>query len=191
MIKIIRMKDIDLHEIGNQLEIGGVFYTSDDRDILIMLPKEVLVEPLEVIYPSLDEWQSIIRQSDLKEVRSKDQKIILRKSTRQIDTKIMWEVYRRDVFTCRYCNTSDVPMTVDHVVTWEEGGPSIPMNLLTSCKKCNNKRGNMDYEDWLKSPKYLNHISALSHEDVARNATVIAHIPEIRKHHLRPIKKSR
>ena len=47
-----------------------------------------------------------------------------------------------------------MPLTVDHLVCWEEGGPSIEANLVSSCKKCNKIRGNTPFEAWLRHPVY-------------------------------------
>jgi len=193
MIEKLKFEQLNLHQIGNELEIVGVVYGTDRRNIVIMLPDEGLISPVEVMNPTLDEWQQIVRQSDLKETEGmiKDQKIILRKSTRQIETKIMWEVFRRDDFTCRYCNADQVPMTVDHVVLWEEMGPSVPINLITSCKKCNNARSNMEYEEWLGSPYYLSKVPKIPVGVLAANARVTADIPHIKRNLLRTVKRSR
>lgn len=186
-----KFENFDIRAIGTELEIVGVIYGSPKEDVVIILPDEAVVEPLQIMTPSLEEWQQIIRQSDIKEVEGmvKDQKIVLRKSTRQIETKIMWQVFRRDNYTCRYCGAIDRPLTVDHIVLWEEMGPSIPINLLSSCKKCNNGRGNMQYEDWLLSDFYLDRIP--SKEAHALNALVLMEIPNIKANHLRTVKRSR
>jgi hypothetical protein len=186
--KFISMDDFDLHSIGNEREITGVLY----GDVLIMLPEQEFIK-LGVLAPTLEDWQMIIKQSDLKEVEGMDkgQKIILRKSTRQIEQKVSWEVFRRDNYTCRYCGVNDQPLTVDHVVVWEEMGPSVPMNLISSCKKCNNKRGTMRYEEWLGSPYYLSNITNLPVDVIAENVRVTADIPYIKTHLLRTVKRSR
>ena len=189
MSKVIKFEDFDLMEVGNNIEIEGVLY----GDTLVMLPDTEGFMYLNILTPTLQEWQQIVRQSDLKEIEGMDKgkKIILRKSTRQIETKIMWEVFRRDEYTCRYCGANDQPLTVDHVVLWEEMGPSIPFNLITSCKKCNNKRGSMQYEDWLKSPQYLSQITNIPVNFIAANSVVLTYIPEIKANHLRTVKRSR
>ena len=186
--KFITMEDFDLRSIGNELEITGVLY----GDVLIMLPDQEFIK-LNILTPKLEDWQMIIKQSDLKEVEGMDkgQKIILRKSTRQIEQKVSWEVFRRDNYTCRYCGVDDQPLTVDHVVVWEEMGPSVPMNLISSCKKCNNKRGTMRYEEWLGSPYYLSNITNLPVDVIAENVRVTADIPYIKSHLLRTVKRSR
>jgi hypothetical protein len=60
-------------------------------------------------------------------------------------------VFQRDSFTCQYCGKplTDLEATIDHVVpkshanfpgnTWE--------NLVTSCKKCNNRKGGRTPEE--------------------------------------------
>jgi hypothetical protein len=168
--------------------------------MIIMIPDYNFVEDTDdsttwIMEPSLEEWQQIIRQSDLKEVEvigeDKSKKIILRKSTRNIETSVMWSVFRRDHFTCRYCGKDDVPMTVDHVVLWEAMGPSIEKNLICSCKKCNNKRGNMEYEDWLVSPEYVDVSNNIDENARLRNDLVLDMIPDIKANHLRVNKRSR
>jgi len=193
MIK--EFNELELLKIGNELEIVGVVYGDSNERIIILVPDESKVLPFTVMTPTLEEWQQIVRQSDLKEVElvgdSKDKKIILRKSTRQIEQHVMWEVFRRDKYTCRYCGNNKVPLTIDHMVLWEEGGPSISVNLITSCKKCNNLRGSMQYEDWLESPEYMERQMELPLDIVARNLSVRDLIPHIREHHMRKMKRSR
>lgn len=117
---------------------------------------------------NLAEWQRFIRQTDLLEVEvlaahdpdetGKVPKILLRKSARQISQGVSWAVFKRDGYRCRYCGIqggdNGAVLTVDHVVTWEEGGPSIEENLVTACRRCNKVRGNKSYRDWLRHPYY-------------------------------------
>jgi len=196
----IGFNELALESIGNSHEIVGVVYGNGHDKMIIMIPDYNFVEDGDdsttwVLEPTLEEWQMIIRQSDLKEVEvigeDKAKKIILRKSTRQIETSVMWEVFRRDKYTCRYCGNDKVPMTVDHVVLWEEGGPSIVKNLICSCKKCNNTRGNMQYEEWLESDKYKARSHKLSGYDHLRNVIPLDVIPEIREKHMRVHKRKR
>ena len=115
----------------------------------------------EALNMTLDEWQQFIRQTDIMEASvltegpdGKVIKSIVRKSARQISQHVSWAVYRRDGYRCRYCGRDDVPLTVDHLVLWEEGGPSTEANLVASCKRCNKTRGNTQYTDWLNHPYY-------------------------------------
>ena len=201
IMKILKFEDLNLLEIGNEFEITGVVYQKPistisnimGESLTIMLPDELIEFHGNILFPTLEQWKQIIRQSDLKETEGMDKgkKIILRKSTRQIEQKIMWNVFRRDEFKCRYCAAEDVPMTVDHVVLWEEMGPSIEENLICSCKKCNNARGNMQYEEWLQSDYYLRKSALLSAVVDTANSLVILNIPNIKANHLRNTKRSR
>jgi 5-methylcytosine-specific restriction endonuclease McrA len=54
-------------------------------------------------------------------------------------------LYSRDGWRCGYCDKdlSDVPShdrTLDHIIPRRFGGPHADWNLLTACKKCNDKR---------------------------------------------------
>jgi len=47
----------------------------------------------------------------------------------------------RDDFKCSYCQTSK-ELTIDHIFPKSRGGKSSFENCTTSCKSCNNKKGN-------------------------------------------------
>ncbi len=151
-------------------------------------PDEVRVEVLSMDVP---DWEAFLRQTDLMETevlaKAKDGtlvKAIIRKSTRQVDQSVSWKVFERDDFRCRYCHRRG-PMTVDHLVRWEEGGPSIEANLLSACRKCNRTRGDMPYADWLNSPYYKNVSSFLPLPVLEANRLVAETLPSIpRKLHV-------
>lgn len=150
---------MDLKEVGHTIQLAGVVYNSDKdkKSYFLMLPGEGLYHgSAEEKNMTNDEWVEFFWQTDVLEtdVMSPQGKIVVRKTQRQISQNISWEVFRRDEYTCRYCGANNVPLTVDHVVLWEDGGPSIKENLVTACKKCNRTRGNMKYPDWLASQDY-------------------------------------
>jgi hypothetical protein len=125
---------------------------------------------------SLDEWKLFLRQTDILETeilaRSSNgelAKAILRKSQRQIDQGVSWRVFKRAGFRCEYCGNDGVPLTVDHLICWESGGPSIEENMASACRKCNKMRGNTDYAAWLKHPYYLKVSKSISHAQSALN----------------------
>ena len=188
-------KDFDILRIGNSLEIKGVIYGNAVEDIIIMLPGQKMPEMMRSIEPTLEQWNAIIRQSDLLEIEviagDPNKKVILRKSTRQIDLNVSWSVFRRDGYKCRYCGNNHVPLTIDHIVLWENGGPTIEQNLITSCKKCNNTRGSMPYNDWLNSPEYLKVSEQLTEDEKLKNEVYANGIPEIEANHMRVNKRNR
>jgi 5-methylcytosine-specific restriction endonuclease McrA len=157
----MKLNDLNILDIGNTIYLTGAIYSDAENDYICMLPTEHSRTTLNELYMDLEDWKKFLRQTDLMETEVLQQdkhgklsKAILRKSTRQIDQRISWRVFRRDNFTCRYCGDDKSPMTVDHLVLWEDGGPSIEENLVCSCRKCNKTRGNMKYEEWLESPYY-------------------------------------
>jgi hypothetical protein len=150
---------MNLKEVGHTIQIAGVIYNSDQKEhtYILLLPKEQIYRNHDEIHMELDDWEKFFWQTDILEMELNDtQKTIVRKAERQIAGRISWKVYARDEYTCRYCGKTGIPLTVDHVILWEEGGPSIPENLVTSCRKCNRTRGDTPYAEWIESKVYLN-----------------------------------
>jgi len=175
----MQLDDLDIYKAGKTPHLVGAVFAGkgpdyEDELYLCMLPGEwvrgriIEFDKTEQSYGrmitldlSLEDWKTLLRQLDLMEVEILQEaadgqlaKIILRKSARQISQQVQWSVYRRDSYRCRYCGRADVPLTVDHLVLWEDGGPSIEENLVAACKRCNKKRGNMNYRDWIHSDYY-------------------------------------
>lgn len=179
-----KVDEVGLLKFGNTIQLVGAIFQGEETNYLLLLPGETAeqwTEDLEV-----EDWEAFMRQLDLQETevltQAKDGKIvksILRKSARQVDTRIAWKVYRRDGFKCRYCGTKDMPLSVDHLVTWEEGGPTIEANLVAACRKCNRVRGNLDYEEWLNSRAYAERSTQLSSDDHLKNAALIDTLKDI------------
>ncbi len=71
-------------------------------------------------------------------------------------------VIRRDAMTCQYCGGKHTDLTVDHVIPKSRGGADSWENLVTACKKCNNKKGSRTPEEadmkLIARPKRPNHI---------------------------------
>lgn len=155
-----RFRDINIYAFGNDVLLAGAIYAAGDKSYVCFFPdvgeeKRLPIEPLDM---DRDDWIALLRQTDSLDVQVEDgtnEKAILRKSTRAVNNTVSWAVYRRDGYTCRYCGANDVPLSVDHLVLWEQGGPWTMENLLTCCKRDNKKRGQKLYADWLKDPYYL------------------------------------
>ena len=56
-----------------------------------------------------------------------------------LSTRLRFEVFKRDQFTCQYCGRKppSVMLQVDHIVPVVEGGGDEKSNLATSCFECN------------------------------------------------------
>ena len=148
-------------DLGHSIQLAGAVYSGEGKLFLCLLPDEEADLPQEVLEMTADNWEEFLLQTDVLNVEALVQgengkvvKAIVRKSQRQVAQSVSWQVYRRDKYACRYCGRDDLPLTVDHLVLWEEGGPSIPGNLLSACKKCNKTRGSIQYADWLSHPYY-------------------------------------
>lgn len=199
------LKDVNLLAFGNTIHLAGAVYLGEGKVYLAMLPQyggqatsgqhiplfidekseeEFLVDTLDL---TREDWKTFMRQCDIMETEilqaaGEDRKLvkaIIRKSQRQISRDVSWRVYRRDNFKCRYCGADDCPLTVDHLVLWEEGGPSTEDNLVSACRRCNNKRGNTQYSEWLKDSYYQRVSKNLSADIWKANKDIVSSLDAI------------
>ena len=181
--------EFPVREVGHELQLVAAVWAGNGKAWVLEFPDsrgEVARSELLVKDLSQGQWQAVLRQSDLVETevltRAADGnlvKTILRKSERAIAQQVSWDVFRRDGYGCRYCGNDQVPLTVDHLVLWEHGGPSTPENLVSACRKCNKTRGRLAYADWLRSEHYLRVSRALSPEQRAANEALTATLQSI------------
>jgi hypothetical protein len=158
-----KLEDMNLLDFGHTLQLAGAIYAGEKDLFLMMLPSDPWEgRELHMLDLSQEDWKKVIRQTDLLETEileaasdGKLTKAIIRKSVRQVEQGVSWTVYSRDHYHCRYCGAGEgVPLTVDHLVLWEDGGPTIEENLVTACRRCNRTRGRTPYGEWLESPYY-------------------------------------
>lgn len=171
----VNFKEIPIMEWGNNLAMKGMYYEDKDENgfIVPLLQKTILVnqEP-KVVLMNREQWDEMLNQIDRKFVTGidhKGEKMVLSKGRRQIDSTISWKVYKRDEYKCRYCAIDHVPLTVDHIVLWENGGATHEDNLVACCRKCNRKRGNLNYRQWLTDPYYTARKEYLTADVIAAN----------------------
>lgn len=211
----MKFKDLDLLKVGNTIQLVGAIYADDEQVLMCMFPEDhgdiaVLdgerpafvpvrgTRPnypptIEVLDMDSDDWTQFLRQTDALETeiltKASDgtlAKAIYRKSQRQIDQVVSWKVFKRDGYACRYCGNDDVPLTVDHLIRWEEGGPTITDNLVSACKKCNRTRGDASYEEWMRHPYYIKASKFLTPETREANEELIGKIRFIKRNtHIR------
>lgn len=187
-------KDFPLKEVGVTIQLVGGVWADEGNLYFMHIPEfgiDDRLDHLDFNFVEMDDsaWKEMLRQSDLVEVEvlskcenGKLYKAIVRKCTRTVEQGVSWRVFKRDGYACRYCGNDDVPLTVDHLVLWEEGGPSIEENLASACKRCNKTRGNFQYEDWLGHPYYLKVAENLTAEQRQANidvADTLAGIPRL------------
>jgi len=51
---------------------------------------------------------------------------------------------------CAYCGTKDTPLEIDHIVAKSRGGSNRISNLCLACHECNQKKGNLCVQEYLK-----------------------------------------
>lgn len=53
-------------------------------------------------------------------------------------------IFKRDGYECQYCGDRNRDnLTLDHVIPRAKGGGSSWTNLITACKSCNSKKGDL------------------------------------------------
>jgi hypothetical protein len=62
-----------------------------------------------------------------------------------VSKRVRFEVFKRDVFCCRYCGKTppDAVLEIDHVEAVSTGGSDDISNLVTSCFDCNRGKSNI------------------------------------------------
>jgi len=62
---------------------------------------------------------------------------------------------------CVYCGKENVPLQIEHIIPKSRGGSDRVGNLTLACVPCNQKKGNMPVEEFLKrKPELLSEIKA-------------------------------
>lgn len=186
---VINFNDINLHDFGITIQTAGIVWTGKGHAFITQFPgKSEDVSNLKSMPMDLPSWETLLRQTDLLETEifaldpsNRIVKAIYRRTQRSIDAFVQWKVFERDHYSCRYCGRTGIPLSVDHIILWEEGGPTIVDNLISACKPCNKNRGNIQYADWLKHPRYLQASSHLPESVKQANEAVLLMLPELEK----------
>lgn len=187
-MRTLHFDEFPLKEVGHTVLIAGVVFDGPQHQYLVPFPECGGWDRADLaeVDLSVAEWNQLLRQSDTVETEVLQQaadgtitKAMVRKCERVIAGQVSWNVFRRDEFKCRYCGAADRPLTVDHLVLWEEGGPSIEANLVAACKKCNKARGRMQYPDWLRSDYYRRVSQGLEGWVTGANLTAAATLDKI------------
>ena len=58
-------------------------------------------------------------------------------------------IYMRDKFRCQYCGDKKgvTELTLDHILPRSRGGDNSPVNIVTACIPCNNRKSNRTPEE--------------------------------------------
>ena len=113
------------------------------RAIIMIFKHTVFVEEWDgdrVLHSAHDEFRvpSVIRRCNY---------INVRKRREQSGMKRL-RIYMRDKFRCQYCGEKGVAeLTLDHILPRSRGGDNSPVNIVTACIKCNNRKSNRTPEE--------------------------------------------
>lgn len=144
-------RDIYWEDIGERLTITGVVMEGEGVPVVIMTPhsssKRVDILNSKFLQMSSEEWSKLIQSSDDPKIFELDEtggiKAIHRKVRYEVSGAIQQKVWVRDGLKCMYCygKMGDVQLTIDHFIPLEMGGPNVPSNYLSACRRCNKLKG--------------------------------------------------
>lgn len=146
---------VPVEQFGDTLRLSGAIFDDGKTSYLLYLPgKELDMAQLPPFVLTIEDWKQLVKQSDdptFYEYEDETRgvvKAIVKKSERQVDSAIMWEVYRRAGFKCEYCGADNRPLTYDHYLAQAFGGQTTLENGVASCRPCNKKKGHMTVAEW-------------------------------------------
>lgn len=58
-------------------------------------------------------------------------------------------IQHRDGYCCAYCGKPAERLELDHIMPESKGGPTRPGNLVLSCRRCNQRKGNRTLDEFL------------------------------------------
>jgi hypothetical protein len=88
-------------------------------------------------------------------------------------------------YCCAYCHARGLPLELDHVMPRSRGGSDRVSNLVASCRPCNERKGNLPVEEFLRGrPAELSRIQTQRktplRDAAAMNATRFALVERLR-----------
>lgn len=114
------------------------------RAIVMTLKNTVTVEELDgnrVLRSPRQEFPvpSVIRRREYINVRRR----------REASGMKRLRIYMRDKFRCQYCGEKKGvnELTLDHILPRSRGGDNSPVNVVTACTQCNNRKSNRTPEE--------------------------------------------
>lgn len=160
-VKKIPFKDFDPKQIGGNVHLVGTVWKDYESGQIYITPlwPDLGINNNNLNIVEADDFENIkiINEAWLLEAKRNDglqgraTKVALVRAQKQIEPRLIWQVFRRDKYTCVYCEDSENAMTYDHFIPRSLGGPTNIENGRTACKNCNLLKGDMEPEDWLDS----------------------------------------
>lgn len=135
---------------GNALRIPVLVLNATYEPINVCVARRALVLLLKGVAaeeePSTHEIHSARRVLTVPSVIRLLEYRRIPRQTRALSRK---NILVRDRHTCQYCGQmySGTDLTLDHVIARSRGGKSTWENLVTCCRKCNNRKGDRPPEE--------------------------------------------
>ena len=114
------------------------------RALIMVFKETVTVEEWDgdrVLHTARDQYPvpSVIRRRTYINVRRR----------REASGMKRLRIYIRDKYRCQYCGGKKSPadLTLDHIFPRSRGGDNSPVNVVTACLACNNRKGNRTPEE--------------------------------------------
>src|SRR2546428_12861431 len=114
------------------------------RAIIMTFKNKVFVEEFDgdrVLRSAHDEWPvpSVIRRRTYINVRRRREQSGMKRL----------RIYMRDKFLCQYCGEKKgvAELTLDHILPRSRGGDNSPVNIVTACIMCNNRKAKRQREE--------------------------------------------
>lgn len=143
-------------QIGVTYKLAGVLFSGQGNNFALVLPDADVEFFNPIAQPTVAEWQAILAQADNPQYYAEDttgvMKPFIRKAQYALSGEIQQRIWVRDGLTCQYCGRKigepGVTLSVDHFLPLILGGENHPCNYLTSCSKCNRRKGDMTPRSW-------------------------------------------
>jgi len=114
------------------------------RAVIMTFKNTVFVEEWDgdrVLRSAHDEFPvpSVIRRREYINIRRRREQSGMKRS----------RIYMRDKFRCQYCGEKKglAELTLDHILPRSRGGDNSPLNIVTACIRCNNRKSNRTPEE--------------------------------------------
>lgn len=95
-------------------------------------------------------------------------------------------LFGRDLHVCAYCGNEFHPqkLTRDHILATSREGKNVWSNVVTACKRCNNKKDDMTLEEAGMSLLYVPYVPCRNEALILKNRSVLADQMDYLRAHL-------
>ena len=95
-----------------------------------------------------EKWTAETDPINTENTDQKSRTLSFRRTKRQANLRLRWEVMKRDNFRCVKCGWLpamgiDRILEIDHIIPWDKQGETVKENLQTLCSVCNSGKSNL------------------------------------------------